>query len=475
MRLTAVLGVLILTVLGFWACQYSIEEEVGNITFQTSLKSINPQATPFTFIAEQGFTHEFASGTEIQIPGGILMKENGELVNGEVDLSIQEFQDAIDLLVGGVPMNLNEGMARTAGAFKIEASQNGEQLLLDPTKNIEVRLACYEKEEGYSLYFLNEKDDTLDSLFQIKLEMNEDHIQLERSIKRMKPWIKFPLSSDHFAFSYKGILDVIYNKDLTNVSHQMTQKKMEQYGLRWSSLNVESVIEYKGKQELAATMVWRNISRKPLPDWIKEGKGSLEKIKKNRYRLIVQDSSGTKNFSTQIEPVISLNELFSVGPGYWKKNYESKIEKTKLGGLELHEMASAFRSFRVNRFGVYNWLKFTDEIPAIELSAQFKMLNTDFKNTELPGVFYLTSDRKGLRHYPISSRQIIQFFDDPNDRIFSFTPDREVLLFPTDRMSAIDFDQFKKMNQPSFIFKLEKQKQVPASMEELRKVLKVEP
>lgn len=477
MRLAAVLGVLILTILGFWACQYSLEVPVKtkNNIIHTALNTIQPKDSSLTFIAEQGFNYQFPTGTNISIPSGALMNKKGELVNGEVSLLFQEYKDAIDLLLSGIPMNLDYGMAKTAGAFKIEVSQFGEKLILDPTKNIKVRFACYEKEEDYSLYLLNEQEHRLDSLFGVPPEMNEEHTQLERSIKRLKPWIKFPLGEDNFAFSYKGILDVIYNKNLTNVNHKLTKKRMQQYGLRWSSLNVETFIDYNGKRELAALMVWQNISKKPLPDWVASGKGSLMKIGKERYRLIVQDSIGARKFSTQVEPVISLRELFAFGPGFWKNDYLKKIEKVAQEESRLAKMPSAFRSFNINHFGIYNWLRQSDEIPSVNLQSLYKLDDLMIGKDDLPGIFYLSADGKGIIHYSNSEFNKMKLYDDPNDRIFTVSEDGAILLFPLDQMSAIEFNQFKKMKEPSFIFKLKKQNKIPSNSEELRAVLHVIP
>ena len=107
-------------------------------------------------------------------------------------------------------------LSKTAGAFKIEVRQSNQMLFFDPSQDINIRQATYEKDEDYTLYYFDRKEEALDSLLIVSPEINEAHVQLERQIKRMKPKMKFPLNEDYFSFNYKGILDVMYNKDFVN-------------------------------------------------------------------------------------------------------------------------------------------------------------------------------------------------------------------------------------------------------------------
>jgi len=477
MRLTAVLGLLIFTIAGFWACQYSMEKsEVleDNLTLKTLANQFVSEDSIFNFLAEEGFQYEFTSGAQIKIPKGALIHSNGQIADGLVDLSFREFRDAVDLLSAGVQMNNSNAMIKTAGAFSVKVEQSGEELFLDPTKNIEIKQACYEKDRDYDLFYLEPENHIRDSLFRVAPQINEVQVQLERKLRKMKPRIKFPLDENYFTFNYKGILDVIYNNDFTNVSHPMTQKKMAKYGLRWSSLNVEEFIDYNGKKELAALMVWKNISRKQIPDWIKDAKGTLQKIDKNRYRLSVTDEAGKKKFSTQLEAIIPLEELFSLGPGYWKQDYNTKIDKVEAGMKQLKSMPSSFRSFRINRFGVYNWLKKSDEMEHVKIQARFEGKKYESKLLESSGIYYLSGDRKGIMYYPHSEWDTLYLFDDPEAILFSILPNQEVLVFPNNQLVEIDLDQFEKMDNPSFLFKMKSIGQIPVSVEEFRVILQSE-
>ncbi len=435
------------------------------------IEGINAPDSIYTFLAESGFSHQFASGTRIHIPEDALVNRTGLRVRGEVQLHFKEYRDAIDLLVEGLQFNPGMKLSKTAGAFKIEVRQLNQMLFFDPSQDINIRQATYEKDEDYTLYYFDRKEEALDSLLIVSPEINEAHVQLERQIKRMKPKMKFPLNEDYFSFNYKGILDVMYNKDFVNVNHKLTQRKMEQYGLRWSNINVEAFINHNDKREFAALMLWRNLSRKPLPNWTKGARGRMEVINKNRYRLVVTDKDSTKTFSTQLEAVMPLRDLFDLGPGYWKKDYAIRINKIQSATEKLALMASAFRSFSINKFGIFGWQKISDEEESVFINAIFKYPDTLAYDPNEAACYYLSGDNKGIIYYPKSKWPRFEFILDSRARIFSIGPDRQIFYFPVHYLANIEFEHLQKMDSPAFIFEMEPATGKPESVTALRQLL----
>jgi hypothetical protein len=463
----------VLTFVGYWACHYSVEHTKDETYFSDNIffQNIATQDSIFTFLAEEGFEHEFATGTKVQIPKGALLSKAGEIVNGPVILSFSAFRDAVDLLSIGVLMDSEFGLNKTAGAFRIEVEQAGKQLILDPSKSIAVKLACYEKEDNYGLYFLNHGENQWEYLYTIKPTINAPHVQLERAKKRLIPRIKFPLDEEYFSLNYKGILDIFYNNNLTNVNHRQTLKKMGEYGLRWPNVMADTLVDFEGSEIKASSLVWHNISRKHFPDWTKNKKGRIEKIKDTRYRLSVINESDSKKFSTQIEAVLPLKKLFSYGPGYWKYDYYSKLKLVSATQNELLTLPTAYRSFRINHFGIYNWQKTIDEMESVKINAQVIDHNKSAGKEIFTGFYYLTGDFKGLIYYPFSEWNDVRLLFDQDARIFAFSHTGILWIFPIKEMEAIDINQLKKMKNPSFKFKMDVSKEKPNSIEELRSVL----
>lgn len=474
MKLSAVSGILLFIVLGFWACQFTFDQGAGTSLIQEAafLKKVKSQDSIFIFLAEEGFEYQFTSGTSVSIPKSALTDHKGEIVNGPVILTFNTYRDAVDLFAAGVLMNSNQGMSKTAGAFKIEVEQSGKKLFFDPTKTIAVKLACYEKDNDYGLYFYNKKEATWEYLLTAPSTMNDPKMALERTGRKLEPRIKFPLNENYFALNYKGVLDVTYDNNLTNVNHQQTQKKMSQYGLRWFNVEVDEQVKFNGKTQPAEAYLWQNISRKSFPDWTKNQQGRLEKINDLRYNLLVINELGTQTFHTQLAPMMPLSELFSFGPGYWKSDYFNKLKLVSATENELEFMPEAFRSFRINRFGLFNWQKSIEEADSVSIKAQVKPADYNFSKYKISGFYYLTGDAKALIYYPVDEWNNFNFYNDPEARIFAILKEDELWMFPSESMKTIDFQQFQNMNDPAFIFKLEPIHRNSMTVEDLRKLLK---
>lgn len=474
MRLSLVLLALVFTVIGFVTCRLAETlPDSTSYTYQLPIgEELKEEDQVYNFLAETGFDYEFNSGTSIHIPADALIDQSGKRVQGNVELYFQEYRDALDLFSIGVQLNLDGELSKTAGAFQLKIKQGDQALLFDPSQVISINQATYDKEEDYSLYYLDSEKQIIDSLLTIVPTINEAHVQLERQIKRMKPQIKFPLDEDYFSLSYKGILDVMYNEDFINVNHQLTQKKMANYGLRWSNINVEAFIDYNGKKEFAAMMLWRNVSRKPIPDWTKGGKGTLEQINKNRYRLRVTSADSTRHFSTQIAAVMPLSELFDLGPGYWKKDYELKINQIASLSDALNYMPSAYRQFSINKFGLYSWQKRASEESSVTINATFRHLDEE---VEIVGCYYLSGDAKGLKYYPKSHWPYFEFYTDPDAQIFAVSPDKQIYYYPSQNLMEIEFEHLQKMNNPAFIFEMESAAIQPKSVHTFRQLFHSSP
>lgn len=106
--------------------------------------------------AEKGGEIIEASGTKLTIPTNAFLHKNGKPVTGAVDISYTEYRDPVDFLLSGIPMTMQtkDGMApfNSAGMFRLEAFQNGEQLSLAPGKPIDVQFAATQNLPDLNFY-----------------------------------------------------------------------------------------------------------------------------------------------------------------------------------------------------------------------------------------------------------------------------------------------------------------------------------
>jgi|GEM_PF-3546527 len=95
-----------------------------------------------SFSASQGLEYKTTNGSTVRIPPGALLDKNGKTVSGEVWLNFQEYRDAADFILAGIPMSTMQGgqyyAFNSAGMFTLRVTQNNEELQLAPGKSVEM-------------------------------------------------------------------------------------------------------------------------------------------------------------------------------------------------------------------------------------------------------------------------------------------------------------------------------------------------
>lgn len=110
--------------------------------------------------ADSAGVYTLESGSQISLPANALVDKDGNQVKGEVDLKFREFHSADDILLSGIPMQLdadgNTYMA-SGGMMEIRASQNGKELELAEGKSAGIELISeVDLQNGYQLFHLED-------------------------------------------------------------------------------------------------------------------------------------------------------------------------------------------------------------------------------------------------------------------------------------------------------------------------------
>lgn len=100
------------------------------------------------------FTHP--SGTEIVIPANSLVDQDGNPIQGEVNIEYTEYRDDAEIFVSGIPMTHGEDVFSSTGMFEIKATQKGKDLNVAPGKSIEMDFVMSSTDYDYNFYQLNE-------------------------------------------------------------------------------------------------------------------------------------------------------------------------------------------------------------------------------------------------------------------------------------------------------------------------------
>lgn len=106
--------------------------------------------------ANMASTINLESGTTIFVPENAFIDANGNPVKGKVAVSYREFNDPLSMYLSGIPMTYKTGgeifQFKSAGMFQVTAAQNGEKVLINPERPLEVELDSYDDGEKFNLY-----------------------------------------------------------------------------------------------------------------------------------------------------------------------------------------------------------------------------------------------------------------------------------------------------------------------------------
>ena len=108
------------------------------------LKNIEPVYEKAVINVNQGGEFVYESGSKIIVPPAAFVDNDGQLVEGDVDIKYREFHDFVDFFLSGIPMEYDSAgvnySLESAGMVEIFAEQNGIRLNVAPGKEIDVEL-----------------------------------------------------------------------------------------------------------------------------------------------------------------------------------------------------------------------------------------------------------------------------------------------------------------------------------------------
>lgn len=471
---------LLIAFMFFFGC--SQEKKITDNLISPPIPSLNPGYFVFAINAEEGGSHCFANGSTVSIPPDAFIDAEGRKVSGKVYFKYREFHDAASIFLSGIPMEYEKSEVKqifqTAGMFDIKAHQKGKDIFVDPTKNITVKLASYETGNDYNFWWLDEQNKSWEYLDRKDPEVNPKKEFLKKIIEKLRPSMKFPLDDAYFALNYNSVLDVYYNDDwqkiYNNKSNKTVNKKTKEYGMMWTSIYSGEWINFKGNEHKASLMVWKKISEAQFPKWVFSEKVynhcSFVKISNQQYRMNVENENGRK-FSAIVEVVMPLKSLFAFSPEYWKKNYDEAMQKVYEEEKKIKLEADVYRTFMVNKLGIYNYDKFLKEENKVLVNAVFNCdkSNQCVANAEM--IFCIPEDNKSLIKYPKQDWDKVVLLPGNKARFITVMSGSDVAVYTAERYQRINFDSLKNQTKPNYKFTLMSNSQSIKSEDDLRKLL----
>ena len=481
------------------------------------LNDLKPTFVSGKINANEGGIYENNNGSKLIIPAAAFRNPDGKLVEGDVDIKYREMHDYVDFFLSGIPMTYDSAgvkyVLESAGMVEIYAEQNGQQLKMDPGKEIKVELISYinmprlNMSPKYNIYklsassrnweyqnvdniqiideldnegFENEELRNLRTNYQTYLsktsilEVNEIAV-LEATIEiPTKPVRPVRANKDHFSFD----LDISdnaspvvknlgekYQNIIWHISPNSPEINTNAFKLEWESMDLKPI---DNGPDFELTLI--NGDRKeyilvtPALSGNEFSKAmSLYDTSMEIYRNKLKDRELTleKNRNSIIEKYYSLKEAS-------KKEFIRTIENWRIKNQNDPSLNQIVRKkiinrFVANEFGIWNCDRpiHPDDL---EIEGNFEL----DKNAEVTDeIAYLVNKNRNtiVRIYAKDGAKIN--FDQKSDNLmWMVTKDNQIAIFRQ--------EEFKKINQKkggNHTFRLKVEPDALKSEEDVRKVL----
>lgn len=297
----------------------------------------------YSFNADSGVVIERSTGTLIKIPASAFINSKGEVVKGNVSLSVREFHTSEDLFRSGIPMSIDssrQGFLASAGMIELRATANGDKLELAENKNAEVSLASFKNAEGYRLYHL--KDDknwnVIDTFANVKnerksIKLNALNQQLsEDTTDEMIVDLVSDLEATPELVPFKGLQWKVKVKDIT-------EKFQEAMRVHWNDIKIS---RRGSRYKFDLKLVMSNY-------------GEKEKVFQKFSFFATPVKNGNRLSNKDFDEINRLNDSVKVRI----KEEIQRVEKE----------ADLLNSFKINQMGIWN----VDKLMNIDDANQYKV------------------------------------------------------------------------------------------------------
>ncbi len=107
-------------------------------------KAIQANYTEKKVNANQGGIFEYENGSKLIVPAAAFIDDQGNVIEGYVEIRYREFHDFVDFFISGIPMQYDSlgttYQLESAGMVEIYAEQDGKKVNVAPGKKIDVEL-----------------------------------------------------------------------------------------------------------------------------------------------------------------------------------------------------------------------------------------------------------------------------------------------------------------------------------------------
>lgn len=131
-------------------------------------KAAAPAAETIALTNSEGTVTKTQRGTVVIVPKDAFVFEDGSTVNGKVDLKIVEIFTAAEIILSGIPMNVDHNGKTepfiSDGMFKVAATADNKPLALAKGKSITICNESHKENKDFDYWYFDEKKGRWDNL-----------------------------------------------------------------------------------------------------------------------------------------------------------------------------------------------------------------------------------------------------------------------------------------------------------------------
>ncbi len=411
------------------------------------------------------------SGSQIKIAANSFVDENGNPLNGIVDIKYREFHDVIDIFMSGIPMTYDSAGTQyhfeSAGMFEIKGFQNHEEVFISKASPITILLASKQEGERFNIYKLDDKNgdwsyinkDTSGKIAEPALaEMKTDSVEgpVNKKIEKLTKEVEKAKAKTEQAMREKPVEPKKLAEKSQNLKIEVDEKEFPELALYKNLLFEIDKNDKTYKPELAK-ITWDAAS-------VKKGKES--------GTYILTFTKGQDDYSFLTRPVVAEKDFQKAKEVYERKfaEYEKTLVKRKddeakkqkeleeeyarlnaereaqLAEIQKRVAAESqrivasgqtrdiiYRSFMVSSFGIWNSDCPQSMPKGLMVSATFSDKNN--KSIAMQSLFLVEKGKNAV--YSYYSYDSFQFNPNVENILLGVTTDNKIAIFKQEDFAAL--------------------------------------
>ncbi len=159
-RVAAVVLMAVASCLGYLLVSHPGTQHPQAVVSPFKNPAINTPYQEWQIDASRGHTLSLENGSYLHIPSSIFIDEEGNTIQGMVNIKYREFHKAAQIIASGVPLSINQGnhlqASENAGTFEIRGEQRGKPIYIAEGKHLVVNVVSDFPDENFGNYYLDE-------------------------------------------------------------------------------------------------------------------------------------------------------------------------------------------------------------------------------------------------------------------------------------------------------------------------------